>query len=546
MAHDNRGMDRRKLLAGAAAGVGGAALAGALSPAGPALADEIVPVTPLNPGVAVPPTAPQYPDLVMALNPRWVAAPEFVYVVDEPAQVAPIVRAAVAAGARLTVRSGGHCFEDFVYNSEVKRIIDMTNMNRTYYDSKVNAIAVEAGAILLDVYEKLYQTWGVILPGGVCYSVGMGGHVAGGGWGWLVRRNALIVDHLYAVEVVVVNANGSVSTIIATREANDPHRELWWAHTGGGGGNFGIVTRYFFRSPGAAGTDPRRLLPRPPAKVLFNVTAWSWDQVTQADLTRLMQNYGNWHAANIGPTNPNRFVMSLMQVYHKSNGQIVMLTQVDAAAPNAQQLLDDYLAYMRNGLVAPVFTQQSDLPWLQFAKLSGTTNALLNDPTLRAEYKSAFMRTAFTNTQMAAFYKHLTRTDINNPNINIVVTPYGGATNAVAQTATAIPHRQAAYKLLWSVQWANPAEDAQNVAWTRECYQDVFAATGGVPVVNDQSDGCYINYVDSDLKDPAYNQSSQKWHDLYYKDAYPRLQNVKKTYDPRNFFRHRMSVELPS
>jgi FAD/FMN-containing dehydrogenase len=55
-----------------------------------------------------------------------------------------------------------------------------------------------------------------------------------------------------------------------------------------------------------------------------------------------------------------------------------------------------------------------------------------------------------------------------------------------------------------------------------------------------------VNYADADLSDPNWNQSTSKWHDLYYKENYRRLQAVKKVYDPRNFFRHRQSVELPS
>lgn len=546
MAQQNQGMARRRFLAGAAAGVGGAAVAGPLFPAGLADAAGTSASALQGQAAVVNPGDQQYPDLVQALNPRWVAAPDSVYVVDDPAQIAPIVSSAVRSGSRLTVRSGGHCFEDFVYNSEVKKIIDLTNMNRIYYEPRLNAIAVESGAILLDLYEKLYQTWGVTAPGGVIYSVGVGGHVAGGGWGWLVRRNGLIVDHLYAVEVVVVSASGNVSTVVATREASDPNRELWWAHTGGGGGNFGVVTRYFFRSPGVTGTDPRGLLPRPPAQALFNVTVWDWNQVGEADFARLSQNYADWHIANKSASSSNRFLCSVIQAYHKSNGQILMLSMVDAGARDAQRIMDDYLAYMYNGVVAPVVTSQRTLPWLQFVKLTGTTNPLLTDPTLRADYKSAFMIGAFTRTHLAAMYKHLIRTDISNPNINIMLSPYGGLTNAVAQSATAIPHRDAAYKVEWSAQWLNPADDAQNIAWGREAYQETFAETGGVPVPNTVTDGCYVNYPDADLNDPTFNRSSSSWHDLYYKDNYPRLQAVKKTYDPRNFFRHRQSVQLPS
>ena len=70
-------------------------------------------------------------------------------------------------------------------------------------------------------------------------------------------------------------------------------------------------------------------------------------------------------------------------------------------------------------------------------------------------------------------------------------------------------------------------------------------ARGGVPVPDANTDGSYINYPDVDLADPAWNTSGVPWHTFYYKDNYPRLQQVKKRYDPRNVFRHALSIELP-
>jgi aclacinomycin oxidase len=67
-----------------------------------------------------------------------------------------------------------------------------------------------------------------------------------------------------------------------------------------------------------------------------------------------------------------------------------------------------------------------------------------------------------------------------------------------------------------------------------------------VPVPNEYNDGSYINYPDADLADPAWNTSGVPWTTLYYKENYPRLQQVKKRYDPRNTFHHRLSIELPT
>ena len=86
--------------------------------------------------------------------------------------------------------------------------------------------------------------------------------MTGGGFGPLTRLYGHLSDHLYAVETVVVDENGKAKAVTATREEDDPHRDLWWAHAGGGGGisvwrrNSGSVVeigrattrRYFCRS----------------------------------------------------------------------------------------------------------------------------------------------------------------------------------------------------------------------------------------------------------------------------------------------------------
>ncbi|MEK8172834.1 BBE domain-containing protein [Streptomyces sp. M19] len=58
------------------------------------------------------------------------------------------------------------------------------------------------------------------------------------------------------------------------------------------------------------------------------------------------------------------------------------------------------------------------------------------------------------------------------------------------------------------------------------------------------TDGCYVNYPDADISDPAYNRSAAPWHELYYKDNYQRLQRAKERWDPNNVFRHRQSIEV--
>lgn len=559
MGQGSGGMRRRNFLAGGAAAGGAALLTGTGLSAPASAAGAVAEAT--EPLTAVTPADKRYKDLVRGWNQRWVASPETVYLAETTTQVQQVVQKAVSANKRLTVRGGGHCWEDWVFNPDVRVILDMTKMNKVYYDAAKNAICVEAGAQLLNVYERMYRTWGVVVPAGMCFQVGAGGHVSGGGWGLLCRQLGLVVDHLYGVEVVSVDADGTARVHVATREESDPHRDLWWAHTGGGGGNFGVITRFWFRSPGATGTDPAKLLPQPPAEVLVSAVAWPWAEMTKDKFARLVKNYGDWHAKYLKPGTVNDNLVSMLALNHKSNGYIGLITQLDATIPNADQVLADFLAAMTAGLdVAhePVTTAMGEMaampdlahprrmPWLQAARYLGTTNATLNDPSLRGDFKSSYYRTAMPDAHIDEFYKHLTRDDLGNPTASVLLSSFGGKVNAVAPSATAAPHRESAYKAAWMIWWTDPADEAKSLSWIREFFHGVYAGTGGVPVIDSVTDGCYVNYPDIDLHDPAFNKSGVPWHTLYYKDNYPKLQQVKKKYDPRNVFRHSQSVQLPS
>jgi FAD/FMN-containing dehydrogenase len=194
-------------------------------------------------------------------NRRFSARPDYVRLVSSTDQVVSAVEEGVREGRRLVVTSGGHCLEGFVSDPEVRVIIDVSPMKRVYYDPDRGAVAVEAGATVGETFRALFERWGIVIPLGEYPEIGMGGHVVGGAFGFLCRQLGLAADYLYAVEVVTVDEDGRASSVVATREASDPHRDLWWAHTGGGGGNFGIVTRYWFHRRAHPATVPPRCCP---------------------------------------------------------------------------------------------------------------------------------------------------------------------------------------------------------------------------------------------------------------------------------------------
>nr|WP_241683028.1 FAD-binding protein [Actinomadura sp. J1-007] len=88
---------------------------------------------------------PRYPTLVWGSNQRWVGTPDAVHVVTSTAQVVASVQEAVRTGKRVAVRSGGHCYENFVGDPAVRLVIDLSRLNAVYHDRQRGAFAVEPG-----------------------------------------------------------------------------------------------------------------------------------------------------------------------------------------------------------------------------------------------------------------------------------------------------------------------------------------------------------------------------------------------------------------
>lgn len=494
-------------------------------------------VPPLGP-VVVGPDDPRYQDLVQRGHKRHVASPDHVCVVGSTAQVEKALRDAVRAGKQVAVRGGGHCLSDFVDNPGVRVIIDLSGMRQVYFDRHRGAFAVEGGALLgEDVYRRLFLGWGVTLPAGWCPRVGVGGHICGGGYGVLSRIHGLTVDHLDAVEVVVVDRSGEVRTVVATRDENDPHHDLWWAHTGGGGGNFGIVTKYWLKTPGAVGQDPTRLLPKAPESTLDFSCEWPWEGMDERAFLRLADNHSRWVEANSAPGAPGTQLYCELILHTRANGR--HLTMGQAFGPNAERLLDGYLAQLSEGVGTPTNLVRARKPYLATA-LAGSPDS----KPFRLRAKSGYLRAGFTADQLRAIHRLLSAPhDDSLLNGSVGLASYGGRINAVAPAATAFATRDAVIKLTYIAAWHDPAKDAVHDAWVRHFYRTVYEATGGVP---DPKDGAYINYPDNDLADPAFNTSGIPWSTLYYKGNYPRLQRVKARWDPRDVFNHALAIRPPS
>lgn len=490
------------------------------------------------PGARVTPDDPRYPTLVRGFNQRWVGRPRFVQVVGDASQVVAIVQRCVDEGLRLTVRSGGHCYEGWVSENDGV-IVDVSSLRAAGWDAANGWYYVESGCTNWDLYDQVYRQYGVTLPAGSCYSVGAGGHICGGGYGLLSRLRGLTVDWLHGVEVVCVDADGRARLVRATRDSTDAREvDLLWGHTGGGGGNFGIITRYLFRE-----------LPAAPSEAWLASFSWEWAELEKHpdQLARIVANYGDFFARHSGKESPYASLFALLHLTRKAAEQVTVTVQ-NAGGDRAP--LDAFAAAMHEGLdtsrvrtVAPRVavgwhhfvarsTAARRMPWLEATQ---TLNG--SGPNQRGKYKSAYMKQPFPPAQIETIFKWLTVESAAfpaNPQALLQVDSYGCRINAVAEHATAVPQRSSILKLQYQTYWTEPGDDQANLDWINGFYREMYGRRGPRP--DAVMDGCYVNYCDSDLDD---------WQHLYYKDNYPRLRRVKQQWDPRNVFHHDQSIELP-
>ena len=450
-------------------------------------------------------------------NKRFRASPDYVRLVSSTEQVVAAVQDAVREGRRLVVTSGGHCLEGFVSDPEVRVIIDVSPMKGVYFDAEMRAIAVEAGATVGETFRALFEKWGVVIPLGEYPDIGMGGHVVGGAFGFLCRQLGLAADYLHAVEVVTVDERGRASSVVATRETSDPNRDLWWAHTGGGGGNFGVVTRYWFRSTDASGDDPAKLLPRAPESITTLRAEWDWSDIDERSFLRLVRNHGIWCERNSGADSPNASLWTLLEIHRQQFGKIIV-RGVSTGGAAAERQLDDHVAALSEGVIPPHGREIARMSWLEFA-LNPLPDLFAAPPGgVSVKVKDALLRRRFTDRQISIAYDYMTRTDHDIIGGMFGLATYGGRINTIAPDATASAQRNSILDIACTTGWLDPREEDKNLGWVRAFYRDLFAESGGVPVPSDAYDGAFINHPDTDLADHALNTSGVPWHRLLQRE----------------------------
>lgn len=495
---------------------------------------------------------PRFDTLKKSRNLRWPAsasdAAHYIKLCQTPEDVVAALQRTVDDGQRPTVRSGGHCYEDFVVNNPGGSILDLSLLTDHNSDDRYR---ISAGSQLGEAYTNLYKRYGVTIPAGSCYTVGAGGHITGGGYGVLSRLHGLTVDWLSAVDIATVDSSGKVNMrrIDKTRDS-----QLFHACRGAGGGNFGVITQYLFET-----------LPKAPQEVVSGGVSFDWASMSESRFVDIVLTFGDYWATR-GKDEDTWGLFSVLDLEHASGGDFgisIQFCNPDGTCRDlsvANEFLDRFQSCgptpqnssIQNGRAVPAKTPVQNPCAGQHALarqfwFDATINGAGGDGSSRAKYKSTYMRENFTASEAKCLYKHLKRTipGVNLRGSMLAVDSYGGAVNRQQfVSTTACSQRSSIMKLQFQSYWHNPADDQGRLRWMRDFYTELYSGENvpskfaGTPYPGKHYEGCYINYPDKDML--AYDF----WPQLYYGDGdlYPFLQDVKQRYDPHNVFHHAMSI----
>jgi FAD/FMN-containing dehydrogenase len=494
---------------------------------------------------------PRYQALLRGHNLRFPEnaslAPARIVICTTAADVHRALQAVVHDGMRPTVRSGGHCYENFTANNPGGALLDLSLLNTVDLDRATGEHCVGPGAVLGDVYQSLYKCYGLTLPAGSCYSVGAGGHISGGGYGLLSRLQGLSSDWLSSVDILTVDGSGRVIERRVDRKS-DP--DLFRACCGAGGAGFGIITSFRFKD-----------LPVAPREVVEVRLRFPWETMSEDQFVSLLTTYGDYWATR-GRDRDTWGLFTLLGVGPRRSrgwlGMHMQFCQPDGKVDDVSVLreflarfdkFDPTLITSRREDVAPVPGQAVRpasaaykpvrIPWLE----SATSDRSGGDGA-RAKYKSAYMKSNFVPAEARAIYRFYSGDSITARSSVISIDSYGGAVNRPQLAAdTAIAQRSSIMKLQWQCYWSDPAEDAKHLRELDAFYTSIYtgkhvdAQHQGTPW-GDRYEGCYMNYADVDMLRYPY------WPELFYghDGLYEFLQKVKQRYDPNNVFHHAMSV----
>ncbi len=444
-------------------------------------------------GELLQPTDPDYDDARKIWNATIDKHPAFIARCSSTADVVHAVNFARDNALLLAIRGGGHNIAGNAMCDD-GMVIDLSLMKDASVDLGTNRISIEGGATLKD-FDAATQAHGLATPMGINSTTGVAGLTLGGGFGWLSRKYGMTIDNLESAEVVT--ADGEVLHASATE-----HPDLFWALRGGGG-NFGVVTRFEFQLH-PVGPD-----------VLSGLIVYPFEQAKA-----VLQQYREFAAqapdelavwAVLRQAPPLPFLPA--EIHGK---EIIALALCYAGEPKQGEPLIAPLRTFGTALGEHVGVQ----PYTAWQQAF--------DPLLTPGARNYWKSHNFTqlddglfDTVIGAIKK------LPSPQCEIFFGAIGGATTRPAPSSAAYAHRDALFVMNVHGRWDDAADDEHCITWAR----DFFKASAPFA-----SAGVYVNFLTADEGDRVRSA---------YGPSYDRLAQVKRSYDPDNLFRVNQNI-LPA
>jgi hypothetical protein len=412
--------------------------------------------------------------------------PAVIIRVADADDIVKAITLAKTAGLELSVRSGGHSFAGYCI-SDGGIMIDLRDMKKLEIDTDTKTVWAETGLTAIEVTSALDQH-NLAIGFGDTGSVGIGGITLGGGIGFLVRKFGLAIDNLLAAKIVT--ADGKLLQV-----DKDNHPDLFWAIRGGGG-NFGVVTRFKFQLHDLGDVIGGMLLLPATPEVISGFMEYA--EKAPDELSTII---------NIMPTPPMPFVPA---EYH---GKLsVMALVMYAGDPKEGEKVIQPL----RSLATPIADMIKPMRYKD-----------IFHPSDDSYHPTAVARTLFS--------KHVdhavAETIINNLNsldapMRVVqLRALGGAASRVANDATAYAHRSQPIMGNVAAFYENPEEMEKRQAWVDN-------------MTNQLSQGDRRGYV-------GFLGAGNVVQEAYPEATLKKLTEIKKKYDPENLFRLNLNI-LPS
>ncbi|MBA0627647.1 hypothetical protein Godav_022458, partial [Gossypium davidsonii] len=404
----------------------------------------------------------------------------------------------------------------FNTSSTPKPVIIITPLTESHVSAAV-IFWVQSGATLGELYYRIWEKSKVYgFPAGVCPTVGVGGHISGAGYGNMVRKYGLSVDHVVDAKIVDVNGN------ILDRKAMG--EDLFWAIRGGGGASFGVILAFNIKL----------------VDVPETVTVFKLERTLEQNATDVIY---KWQS--VAPTTDDNLFMRMLvqpvtlnkQKTIKISIMALYLGDVNSVVP---LLAEDFPEL---GLVTEDCFEmswiESALWWASFGKGTSPT-VLLDRESYHVKFmkrKSDYVKTPISKDGLQWLWKKMI--ELEEP--GLVFNPYGGKMNEIKETDTPFPHRAGnLFKIQYSINWKDMGIEADKRS--RSLVNRLHSYMTSFVSKNPRS--AYLNYRDLDIgitKNWSY-QEGKVYGESYFNGNFERLVDVKTVVDPHNFFRNEQSI----